>query len=72
MSVSKFSGNPELLPSQSFPARAERGWLRLVGPAGIGLAELRFEPPDEKEDVAEKVVSVGKRAGSLILPRIHF
>ena len=73
MSPSKFSGNPEDFPSHSFPERADRGWLRLVGPAGIALLMLGVLAfPAGKEVDPEKVVSVGKRAGSLILPSIHF
>ena len=82
ISASKCSGNPEALPSQSRPDRVESETLRFVGPAGIGAAAAA-EPDDALATAAEadaaamagfaKVdVSVGKRAESLTLPRIHF
>jgi len=46
MSASNVSGNPEAFPSQSRPERAERGALRLVGPAGIGVDAGVERDPD--------------------------
>ena len=82
MSASKCSGNPDAFPSQSRPDNVEREALRLVGPAGMGA--VAAVDPDAAllvaadADAAAMVefakvdVSVGKRAESLILPRIHF
>ena len=83
MSASKCSGKPDALPSQSRPERAESEALRFVGPAGMGVAAAAAElelllltvvPADAAAAAgfAYVDVSVGKRAESLILPRIHF
>lgn len=72
MSVSKFSGKPEDLPTQSWPDSADSESVRFVGPAPIGVfvpgvpvAEPEYPP------MATVLVSVGKRLASLILLSIH-
>ena len=82
ISASKCSGNPDTLPSQSRPDRVDSEALRFVGPAGMGV--VAAAEPDAALAVAAEAeaaamagfakvdVSVGKRAESLILPRIHF
>jgi len=45
MSVSKFSGKPEVLPTQSCPESVDNESVRFVGPAPIGV----FVPVDEPE-----------------------
>jgi len=45
MSVSKFSGKPEDLPTQSWPDRVDNESVRFVGPAPMGV----FVPVDVPE-----------------------
>lgn len=74
MSVSKLSGKPEALPSHSLPASADSGALMLLGPAGMGVPAGELKPPEPPVKYAaglEKLVSMGKRDESLILPKIH-
>jgi len=70
MSVSKFSGKPEDLPTQSWPERVDKESVRFVGPTPIGVF-VPVDTPEEKPPVATVFVSVGKRLASLILLRIH-
>jgi hypothetical protein len=72
VSISKFSGNPEALPVQLWPERVERERGREVGPAPMGVVVPGVPGAVEEEPLTEvTLVSVGKRAGSLILERIH-
>lgn len=73
ISVSKLSGKPEDFPIHSRPAKLDNGAFKVVGPAGIGVLDPGVERPPETYDPGFwKDVSVGKRLGSLILPKIHF
>lgn len=72
ISPSKFSGNPDALPSQSRPARSVIGAFRDVGPAGMGLETGVDDPPVRYDGPDELLISVGNSVGSLTLPMIHF
>lgn len=64
------------MPTQSRPASVDKGVLRFVGPAGMGVLEFGELSPPEANVVALTAgppvgLSVGKALGSWILPIIH-